>query len=96
MNLVDCTIKKENGADYLDFDNGLQIPVPPRSDVTLEDGKKVTMGIRTEEISIADDTTSGPSEWIFDGLVKVVEQLGNENHLHIFDAETEKVIYQEK
>ena len=87
------------------------------------------MGIRTEEITIADDKTSIPPDWIFKGVVKVVEPLGNENHLHVelqgvtfvarcegrrivkagedievafnleqlhlFDAATKKVIYQE-
>ena len=83
MNLLDCKINKRNVEAFLDFDNGLQIPIPPRSDAILEDGRKVTMGIRTEEITIADDDTDHPSEWIFPGQVKVVEPLGNENHLHV-------------
>ena len=41
------------------------------------------MGIRTEEITIADERTTVPSEWLFSGLVKVVEPLGNENHIHV-------------
>ena len=42
------------------------------------------MGIRTEEITIADDQNDvAVQEWIFPGQVKVVEPLGNENHLHV-------------
>ncbi len=129
MNLLPCKIQKESQGDFLMFDGGLKIPVPKRSDGKTEDGQDVIMGIRTEELTIAEENTSIPSEWIFPGLVKVVEPLGNENHLHvelqgmtfvarcegrrvvqsgerievafnleqlhIFDAKTTKVIYQE-
>ncbi len=129
MNLLPSKIKQKGDASFLDFDGGLSIPIPPRSDGKIKDGQNVLMGIRTEEITIADDKTLMPPEWIFPGLVKVVEPLGNENHihvelqgvtfvarcegrkivkagehievafnleqLHIFEAETKKVIYQE-
>lgn len=83
MNLLTCKIKKENKEDFLAFDGGLTIPIPPRPDVRIEDGQDVLMGIRTEEITIADDKSPGPQEWVFSGVVKVVEPLGNENHLHV-------------
>jgi multiple sugar transport system ATP-binding protein len=129
MNLTPCKIKSVSGSNFLEFASGLRIPVPPRPEAEIEDGQKVLMGIRTEEISIAEEENSVPQEWIFPGLVKVVEPLGNENHLHveiggvifvarcegrrviktgenidvaidleqlhIFDAKTTKVIYQE-
>lgn len=129
MNLMHAKIKQESDAFFLDFDGGLRIPIPHRSDGKIKDGQNVLMGIRTEEITIADDKALMPPERIFPGLVKVVEPLGNENHihvelqgvsfvarcegrrivkageqievafnleqLHIFDAETTKVIYQE-
>ncbi len=41
------------------------------------------MGIRTEEITLAGERSSLPKEWVYPALVKVVEPLGNENHLHV-------------
>ena len=129
MNLLSCSIKREGQCDFLEFEGGLKIPVPERSDAQVEDGQKVFMGIRTEEISIVDKQSSSRPEWVFPGTVKVVEPLGNENHLyvdvhgmtfvarcegrriiktgekieiafnleqlHLFDAKTERVVYQE-
>lgn len=129
MNLMSSKIKQEGDLFSLEFNGGPRIPIPHRSDARIEDGQEVLMGIRTEEITIADDNTSVPPDWIFKGVVKVVEPLGNENHLHvelqgvtfvarcegrrivkagenievafnleqlhIFDAATKKVIYQE-
>ena len=83
MNLLACKIKKENKEDFLAFDGGLTIPIPPRPDARIEDGQDVLMGIRTEEITIAEDKSPGPREWVFSGVVKVVEPLGNENHIHV-------------
>lgn len=83
MNLLPCKIKKEAGSDYMEFDGGLKIPIPPRQGAIIEDGQNVLMGIRTEEISIADGKNASRPEWVFLGLVKVVEPLGNENHLHV-------------
>jgi multiple sugar transport system ATP-binding protein len=129
MNLMACKINSVSGSYFLEFDSGLRIPVPPRPEAAIEDGQDVLMGIRTEEITIAEEQSSIPQEWVFPGLVKVVEPLGNENHLHvevdgvtfvarcegrrviksgekidvaidleqlhIFDAKTTKVVYQE-
>lgn len=83
MNLLACRIKKESSGEFMDFDGGLKIPIPPRSESRIEDGQDVLMGIRTEEITIADDTRAKRKEWVFSGVVKVVEPLGNENHLHV-------------
>jgi multiple sugar transport system ATP-binding protein len=128
MNLLACKIKREGEGDFMEFEGGLKMPVPPRPEAKLEDGLDVVMGLRTEEITIADEKSHHP-EWIFPGTVKVVEPLGNENHLyvdvkgvtfvarcegrriikageqieiafnleqlHIFDAKSTKVIYQE-
>lgn len=83
MNLLNCKITRENGDDFLEFEGGLKIPIPPRPQATIEPDQNVTMGIRTEEITIADENKSNRPEWIFPGTVKVVEPLGNENHLHV-------------
>jgi len=83
MNLLECTVKKENGKDFAVFGENLKFPIPHREGVKIEDGQAVLMGIRTEEISIADSSHPQHAEWTFPGTVKVVEPLGNENHLHV-------------
>jgi multiple sugar transport system ATP-binding protein len=83
MNLLTCTTKKESQGDFLEFDSGLKMEIPVRPDTEISDGQNVTMGIRTEEITIAGETKSNRPEWIFPGVVKVIEPLGNENHLHV-------------
>jgi len=83
MNLTESRVKKEDGGDFLTFGTDLKIPIPPRSGAAFSDGQDVVMGIRTEEITIADEDSSGRSDWVFPGVVKVVEPLGNENHFHV-------------
>lgn len=83
MNLLPCRIKRENQEDFLEFESGLRIPVPPHQDAELADGQDVMMGIRTEEITIAEKKSAVASDWRFTGLVKVVEPLGNENHIYV-------------
>ncbi len=83
MNLLACKMKKEAQGDFLEFEGGLKIPIPPRQGAVLNDGQDITMGVRTEEITIADENRSNRPEWIFPGVVKVIEPLGNENHIHV-------------
>lgn len=83
MNLLDCKIEKANKQDWLVFSGGLRIPVPPKEGATHGDKQDVVMGLRMEEITLASEKNSFPNEWIFPGVVKVVEPLGNENHLHV-------------
>jgi len=83
MNLLDCKITKDSSGNFLEFNGGLKIPIPMRPEAKLETGQEVTMGIRTEEMTIADEKQAIHPEWVFPGVVKVVEPLGNENHLHV-------------
>ncbi len=83
MNLLRCKVTNINQKDYLDFGDTFKLPIPPRQDAEIIDGQDVVMGIRTEEITIADEGGVDQPEWIFPGIVKVVEPLGNENHLHV-------------
>ncbi|PHR26795.1 MAG: hypothetical protein COA36_10890, partial [Desulfotalea sp.] len=121
-------LSKQDGLTFVCFAGGLRVPVPANEKAELSDKQRVVMGLRTEEISLVTENSTVPKEWIFSGVVKVVEPLGNENHLHveingesfvarcegrrivkvgakidiafnleqlhIFDAETTKVIYQ--
>ncbi|SLM28385.1 glycerol-3-phosphate transporter subunit; ATP-binding component of ABC superfamily [Desulfamplus magnetovallimortis] len=85
MNLLDAVIKFRGDNAFLIFDGGLEIPVPP-GDTHLNgfrDGQSVVMGLRTEEITPSDLNPSLPASWKFDGLVEVVEPLGNETHVHV-------------
>ncbi len=83
MNLLRCEIALDDGRVWLVFPGGLRVPVPPRQDASLEHALDVVMGIRTEEITLVDEESSFPAEWIYPAVVKVVEPLGNENHLHV-------------
>jgi multiple sugar transport system ATP-binding protein len=83
MNLLDCSIEKEGENDWLVFRGGLRLPVPPLENVELSDKQDVVMGIRTEEITLTTEDSTMPPEWTFPCTVKVVEPLGNENHLHV-------------
>jgi multiple sugar transport system ATP-binding protein len=86
MNLLPCRIRTQGTTSSLEFSGGLTVPVPLQTGAVLTDGQDVLMGIRTEEITIADqDGGDGRfvDEWCFSGQVKVVEPLGNENHLHV-------------
>ncbi len=83
MNLLECTNEKAAGQDSLIFPRGLRLPVLARDDAKLDDKQELVMGIRTEEITLTTEETNVPAEWVFPGTVKVVEPLGNENHLHV-------------
>ena len=84
MNLADCRIKKTDNDTILEFDGGLEIPVPEKEDARLEHGQSVVMGLRCEEIVPADQGPGRPdSGQRFSGVVRVAEPLGNETHLHI-------------
>ncbi len=83
MNLIPCTVRGNKETAYLDFGNDFRMPVPPLSSAGFTDGQKVVMGLRTEEITIAGEKDVLRKEWVFPGTVKVVEPLGNENHLHV-------------
>ncbi len=83
MNLINCTIRKQDDLTFLNFSGGLEIPVPPKNGTDLRDGQAVVMGLRTEEMMPADMNESLPDAWKFDGIVQVVEPLGNETHLHM-------------
>ncbi len=83
MNLVPCrAVKKETGF-VLMFDGGLEIPVPPRDTGELKDGQALVMGIRTEEIAPVQADVFPATPSIFQGIVDVVEPLGNETHIHV-------------
>ncbi len=83
MNLLPCRAAKKEDEFVLAFDGGLEIPVPPRDKGEITDGQNLIMGIRTEEIFPAEEETSSPEASRFQGIVDVVEPLGNETQIHV-------------
>ncbi len=83
MNLLDCRINKKQDGTFIQFEEGLEIPVPDKEGTNLVHDQKVVLGLRAEEIIPLDDHIDLPQEWEFKANVKVAEPLGNETHLHI-------------
>jgi len=86
MNLVPARmVKTEKGWD-LDFSGNFQIPVPDKPQLTetsFQPGQPVVAGLRTEDLMVDDTEGPYPETWKVNGIVDVVEPLGNESHVHI-------------
>jgi multiple sugar transport system ATP-binding protein len=90
MNLVPARIIK-NGTEWnLDFGGKFQVPVPDKpllSEKGFQEGQPVIVGLRTEDLMVVDSESPFPENWKINGIVDVVEPLGNESHVHIrFDG----------
>ena len=83
MNLVECKVSKQDKNTFIQFESGFKLPVPEKNGTNLTDNQKVVLGLRAEEIAPGAVDTSFPEEWIFEGMIMVVEPLGNETHLHM-------------
>ncbi|MCD4718733.1 MAG: sn-glycerol-3-phosphate ABC transporter ATP-binding protein UgpC [Desulfobacula sp.] len=83
MNLVECTINKKPDNTFIQFKTELKIPVPDKQGKDLVHDQKVILGLRAEDLTPVNSSTSLPKDWIFSGSVMVVEPLGNETHLHM-------------
>ena len=85
MNLVQGSLVLGEDSVKIRLSKDLELPVPVRKEMNFTDGQNVTMGLRTEDLVIADsDSTkiTGPSFEI-NGIVRIVEPLGNETNLHL-------------
>ncbi len=75
------------GADglKLKLSEQLEIPIPPREESQIKTGQKVIMGLRTEDLFTESDERLDKISLSFtvDGIVKIVEPLGNETNLHM-------------
>ena len=79
MNLVDGELKEENGKIYFSLDGTLiEILGEKASKLKSHIGKKVTFGIRPENITVAEKEDSVSKK----GKVSVVEQMGNEEYIY--------------
>jgi len=79
MNFIDVKpIRSENGDSQvrLPCSNAIQVPVAPG---LLELNRKLTVGIRPEHITVAQNGTDNK----LSGTVKVVERLGDVSYLHV-------------
>lgn len=86
MNLVPSVIRQNPDGWALLLNGGLNIPIPEKKtnkDHSFIEGKKVIMGLRTEDLTIANGSETYPETWKVDGTVDVVEPLGNEIHFHV-------------
>lgn len=86
MNLLDAQLQSTTDGFQVLLSDGLRIPLPAR-DAKREilHDQKVVFGIRTESIRplFASSQSIQADEWSIDGLIKVVEPLGGETHLHV-------------
>jgi multiple sugar transport system ATP-binding protein len=90
MNLVPARMVK-NGTEWnLDFGGKFQVLVPDKpllSGKAFQEGQPVIVGLRTEDLMVVDSESPFPENWKINGIVDVVEPLGNESHVHIrFDG----------
>ena len=77
MNFAEVTVTDRGGVLWVD-NPGLTLRVPDalQARIRPQIGRKVTLGIRPEDIHLA--TGADPADYSFDGEVEVVEQLGSE------------------
>lgn len=83
MNLVPARIKMGASGLQLELAATCRVPVPDRPGTDLTADREVIMGLRTEDLSIADGSAETPPAWQLEGRVEVVEPLGNETNLHL-------------
>ena len=80
MNLVDGELKEENGKIYFSLDGTLiEILGKKANKLKSHVGKRVTFGIRPENIAVTEKEDSISKK----GKVSVVEQMGNEEYIYV-------------
>ena len=79
MNLIDGVLKEKEGSVYIDID-GAEIRLSKEKGEKVKGhlGKKVTFGIRPENISVAENEDEVSKV----GEISVVEQMGNEEYIY--------------
>jgi multiple sugar transport system ATP-binding protein len=87
MNFFDATLKETDGRVSIDT-NTFSIPLPAaKADLYRSHlGKRVTFGIRPEDIHDAEFQPSGVTPALIQANVEVVEQMGNEMILYLEDG----------
>ncbi|MCG3727129.1 ABC transporter ATP-binding protein [Vibrio cincinnatiensis] len=81
MNLIDTVIREDNGQLYIEICSGIRMFIPVEKQKALREfvDKPVCFGIRPEHIGVAD---AGDTINAFEGVLTVVENMGNEKYLY--------------
>ncbi len=84
MNLHPAQVVNSGSVQKLKLSDDLEIPIPEKKFCRLTDGQKVIMGLRTEDICLVEKSYNTQNiNYLVDGVVKIVEPLGNETNLHM-------------
>jgi multiple sugar transport system ATP-binding protein len=77
MNFAAVTVTEANGS-LIAENSGLRIKLPDETAQRLRShiGQAVTLGVRPEDLTVAD--TTNPDQSCFDAVIEVIEQLGSE------------------
>ncbi|ENM3888711.1 sn-glycerol-3-phosphate ABC transporter ATP-binding protein UgpC [Vibrio cholerae] len=81
MNLIDTVIREDNGQLYIEISNGIRMFIPVEKQKALREyiNNPVCFGIRPEHIRVAEP---GDTINAFEGILTVVENMGNEKYLY--------------
>ncbi|HDZ9206329.1 sn-glycerol-3-phosphate ABC transporter ATP-binding protein UgpC [Vibrio cholerae] len=81
MNLIDTVIREDNGPLYIEISNGIRMFIPVEKQKALREyiNNPVCFGIRPEHIRVAEP---GDTINAFEGILTVVENMGNEKYLY--------------
>ncbi len=83
MNLAKGTIENKNNQMTVNILGKWSLPVPDSVTSKLSPNQELIMGLRPDDIRLFNSKISCPENWIVDGIVDVIEPLGNETHLHL-------------
>ncbi len=83
MNFIDGRIIRDDSGLKIYINREMAIPIPAKTGSELHEGMNVTMGLRPDDVSLADPSSATPESWMFKGAVYVTEPLGNETHMHL-------------
>jgi len=83
MNLVPASVVSAGSELALQFNADISLPIPEKQGHALEDGMKVIVGLRTEDLTIDNGNHGYPDSWKVNGVVEVVEPLGGETIMHM-------------
>ena len=82
MNMLRGTTETVDGQLHVRLDNGLAVPLTTQQASRLAPRRPVVLGIRPEDVTLANGSTSA-SSWTVQGRIDVVEPLGSETLLSI-------------
>ena len=82
MNIIECDIIKKDNNLFIQVDKNTTFLCPKEKINSLENLKKVLIGIRAEDIIPSDNAiTSNNTNWTFEKIIDLAEPLGTETQL---------------